>query len=1106
MTVNLNEINSRRQSDVTKEIFPTGDDSSAYSEEEESDSDAEEKELEMSSAVTCPMSKIPQQMCFWTGTLAKLEEHVIKTHADIWWRGPVVGYRSLNTDALLILFDEEIFLYHRYISKSGMLYVTVQQVGMTNRKYRYTMKATSTDKAMDNITFNFRIYRISKPFKEIFDARKCVVISADKLDFFMENDELNMLLQITEVRKRRATVVTEAKIGDDSTTSEKETDSDDDEQLDVNSTSPCPLVKIPERTCAWVGTLGNLEEHVIQKHAEIVRRQPSFACSTAENNVLIILFNKEVFLYCKHISDTGMYAVVQQVGITNTKYTYAVLLVPLDDSDNVIARFRVTKISRPLVEVFHAGKCLAIKEECLQQFVLNNQISMLVFIKVVVTHGQLDVAEGETTRTETVGTSHEERKREAPEDVDKYSTVTCPLSKVPEITCIWVGNLGHLERHVTNAHAAILRRCRVFRCGTFQNKVLLILFNQEIFLYYKHVSYTGIVYAVVQQVGVTNKSYRYIIELRTEDETVDNITFSFKIENTSQPLEMVFDARRCMAMTDESLEPFVVNKELNMWVKISEIDIDSDRPIEVTEGDNTEIKEKSSAQQEEKADSDAKGGANTTCAVACPLFKIPQYSCKWVGSLDDLEDHVISDHASILKQNTIFQCNSLENNTLLILLNKEIFLYIKYVSTSGVVYVIVQQVGITSEKYRYIVNFLGDDDTGEIILSYDVNEISEPFTTLFESGKCLAIEQERLVPFIRGNKMLMAVMIEKRLTRAHMEDIDMNSTVTCPLAKVYGNVCAWVGELGNLEDHVKNEHEDVVRAGYVFGCNSLTNNVLLLLLNKEIFLYYKFISRDGVMFVIVQQVGVTNQKYGYTVELLGSCEDDDIYRNFTAYKITEPFGPIFDNHKCMVIPMDSLGPYVRHGELAMTVGINEFRPSIEMDIDGSELDEDDFDAEQEYAAELCVHTMCPLKKIPEKSCAWIGPFRCLIKHVTKAHENILKSCFTFSCSSLKDIFFLLLLNKEIFLYYKYFSHMGIMYTVVQQVGLTEKKYSFAIRIDSPDKRIDPIRYSSIIHRISEPFQAVFSAHRCLVVSSDILEPYMSKDGLAMFVSITPLSP
>jgi hypothetical protein len=1116
MTVKLNEItSSRRRSDVTDVNHPAEDDGSGFSQEEKSDTDAEEKELEMSSRGTCPMSKIPRYTCTWAGTVGNLEQHVINAHAGVLWRGSVVGYTSLDADALLILFNKEIFLFHRYISKSGIMYATVQKVGITNKKYRYTLEATARDESGDGVTFNFRINKTSESFKDVFDTRKCVVIGAHKLRLFTKNNQLNMLLKIREVHKRIGTDVTEAgdTKGDNSTTSaEKETrdsdDDDDDEELDMNSTSRCPLDKIPDRACAWADTLHNLEEHVMLTHGEIVRRHPSFSCNTTKSNVLLILHHKEVFLYYKCVSDTGiMHAIVQQVGITNRKYRYTVVLGSADNSDNVTATFRISRTSRPFEVVFEAGKCLAVKGDRLERFIQNNEINMFLSIKEVITNGRSDVTEGEKTKTEIVATSHQEREREAPRELGACSTVICPLSKIPGRRCKWVGTLSRIGSHVTTAHAGIVRRCSVFSCGSFRNTVLLILFDQEIFLYYKHVSYTGIMYAVVQQVGVTNRGYRYTIELRAQDETVETVIFSFKTDKTTHPFEVVFDARTCMAMTDVSLEPFVVNEELNMKVKINEINIQSDRPIEVSEEDKTDGKESGGAHQEENADSKVEGDENKNSAVTCPMHKIPQDPCDWVGSLDDLEHHVIHVHARILKKASIFECSSPGNSFLLILFNKEIFLFCKHVSTSGFVYVIVQQVGITSEKYRYIVNFLGDDETGEIILSYDVNHVSEPFDTAFRTGTCLAIAQERVTPFIRGNQMLMAVRLERvLLTHAQEEDVDMNSIVTCPLVKVCEDICAWVGELRNLEDHVEDEHGDILCTDYVFSCNTLTNNALLLLLNKEIFLYYKYISHKGVMFVIVQQVGVTNRTYGYTVEFLENNEQGDICRSFTAYKITEPFQPIFDNGRCMAINMDSLGPYVRQGELSMSVGINEFRPSVTMDTDGCEPDYD-YDAEkEEYVADLDVNTKCPLNKIPEESCPWTGTFSCLKKHIDNSHEDILKDCFSFTCNSLKDTTFLIPLNGEIFLYYKYFSHVGIMYAVVQQVGLSNKKYKYEIHITPKDGRTRPIQFTSIIDGVSVPFHEVFADRRCLVVSSERLQPLISQDEIEMFVLVLHLSP
>jgi hypothetical protein len=162
-----------------------------------------------------------------------------------------------------------------------------------------------------------------------------------------------------------------------------------------------------------------------------------------------------------------------------------------------------------------------------------------------------------------------EMEAEKGQEGNMDSMVTCPLFKIPNTTCIWTGTLGNLEKHVMYTHASIIRRSCIFYCRSFKNTALLIFFNSEMFLYYKHISYTGIMYAVVQQVGFTNKNYRYSIKLLAGDE--EDIIFNFGMHKISEALEVVLDARNCFALTGDRLEPFIRNYEINMVVSIYEV-------------------------------------------------------------------------------------------------------------------------------------------------------------------------------------------------------------------------------------------------------------------------------------------------------------------------------------------------------------------------------------------------------------------------------------------------------------------------------------------------------------------------------------------------------
>jgi hypothetical protein len=150
------------------------------------------------------------------------------------------------------------------------------------------------------------------------------------------------------------------------------------------------------------------------------------------------------------------------------------------------------------------------------------------------------------------------------------SALPCPTFKFSGTLCDWYGTLRNLKNHVICSHKGILRRDNVFHCRTLQKAMAVILYHGEIFLYYKHVSYTGIIYAVVQQVGTTNKKFKYTIVLSAED-SVDNMNLSFAVTNIVVPLEIIFDAGTCMAMTEDRLEPFVKHRQLEMVVRLKEV-------------------------------------------------------------------------------------------------------------------------------------------------------------------------------------------------------------------------------------------------------------------------------------------------------------------------------------------------------------------------------------------------------------------------------------------------------------------------------------------------------------------------------------------------------
>jgi hypothetical protein len=168
---------------------------------------------------------------------------------------------------------------------------------------------------------------------------------------------------------------------------------------------------------------------------------------------------------------------------------------------------------------------------------------------------------------EMVVVKEEEEEGEG-EEVKMNIYVTCPLLKIPQKTCPWIGSLRQLKEHVVWTHSGILKTVSTFQCTSLHTTALLILFNEELFLYYKFISDYGHWYAVVQQVGTTNKKYMYKIKLHSEDETVPDRVYIFRVTSIREDFEVLFDAPRCFASTDQNMEPFITEHGVDMRVTL----------------------------------------------------------------------------------------------------------------------------------------------------------------------------------------------------------------------------------------------------------------------------------------------------------------------------------------------------------------------------------------------------------------------------------------------------------------------------------------------------------------------------------------------------------
>jgi hypothetical protein len=157
-----------------------------------------------------------------------------------------------------------------------------------------------------------------------------------------------------------------------------------------------------------------------------------------------------------------------------------------------------------------------------------------------------------------------EKRRDASSSDNKGEGATCPLSKTDFKHCDWRGPLMTLKDHVFESHREVLRRFNRFECRGVANRVLLIFYQGEIFLYFKRITYTGHMYIFVRQVGLTHRLYSCRVRIASHDESREDIDTRFPINSITETLELSAETGKCLAFDVRKMKHFITYHEMDM--------------------------------------------------------------------------------------------------------------------------------------------------------------------------------------------------------------------------------------------------------------------------------------------------------------------------------------------------------------------------------------------------------------------------------------------------------------------------------------------------------------------------------------------------------------
>ena len=135
-------------------------------------------------------------------------------------------------------------------------------------------------------------------------------------------------------------------------------------------------------------------------------------------------------------------------------------------------------------------------------------------------------------------------------------------------------------------------------------------------------------------------------------------------------------------------------------------------------------------------------------------------ACSWIGLKSDVKEHVKSVHPNAFYNGTKLCDFFLKDAWALFSYFGELFTYYKQ-KKNGRYYAAVQLIGTSSEASKYKCEFTLRAANGieQISNTFLVHGYSEDWEKIFNSGKCLILDEDRAKHFVEGNKLKLTVTL-----------------------------------------------------------------------------------------------------------------------------------------------------------------------------------------------------------------------------------------------------------------------------------------------------------------------------------------------------------
>jgi hypothetical protein len=155
---------------------------------------------------------------------------------------------------------------------------------------------------------------------------------------------------------------------------------------------------------------------------------------------------------------------------------------------------------------------------------------------------------------------------------------------------------------------------------------------------------------------------------------------------------------------------------------------------------------------------------HTVCVygeIRCP-FKLVTI-CAWSGLKSNLKDHAKAAHGNNYFETSVLHSVLYKDSTMgFVSCFGQLFVHYKRIR-DGKMYCAVQLIGTSSEasKYKYEYTLRAENRIEQISKTLLVRGYSEDFESMFNSGKCLRLDEAEIRNYIVENKLNMTVTLSK---------------------------------------------------------------------------------------------------------------------------------------------------------------------------------------------------------------------------------------------------------------------------------------------------------------------------------------------------------